>query len=114
MKTVTISAFCVGKLRFELAQIYDLPPDHPYAGQSADVPIFGYHIALPGRSVLVDAVDYDLEEMSSSLKVPGYVPPPPLLKQLIENSEQSHTIHVWQSDNSFLQNNRKKSSKVLS
>lgn len=92
----TITPINVGHLRFDLSDIYRLPEDHPYAGQTADVPMFSYHIALPGRSLLVDAADYDPAQISADLRIPEYQPPPSLLEQLetsgIEASDISDVI----------------------
>ena len=43
-------------------------------------PIFCYHIALPGRSVLVDAPIYEPEYLEELL-IPDFVPPPSLFDQ---------------------------------
>ena len=82
MENISVTPFNVGYLRFDLSEIYNLPDDHPFAGQVADIPMFSFHIGLPGRSVRVDAVDYDLQEIPPAFQVLGYEPPADLLQQL--------------------------------
>lgn len=82
MGTVKITPLNIGKLRFDLTDIYTLPSDHSYSGQIAEIPMFCYHISIPGRSVLVDAVAHDLKQISETYQISGYKPPPPLLEQL--------------------------------
>ena len=96
MENTIVTSFNIGKLRFDLDDIYSLPRDHPYAGQIAEIPMHCFHIALPGRSLLVDAVACEPKEIPDSLQVSGYVPPPPLLEQLkakgIDSEEVSDVI----------------------
>lgn len=80
MSDPTITPFNVGRLRFNLSNIYRLSPDHPQSGQTAHVPIYCYHIALPNRSILVDAPAYEPEHLGKLL-IPDFVPPPSLLEQ---------------------------------
>jgi len=82
MRIVKISPLDIGKLRFDLTDIYSLPSSHSNAGQIAEIPMFCFHISIPGRSVLVDAVAYDLEKMGETYQISGYMPPPPLVEQL--------------------------------
>jgi len=82
MENISISRFNSGHLRFDLSEIYRLPTNHQFAGQIVDVPMFSYHISLPGRSILVDAADYDVQEISETFLVPDYEPPPGHLEQL--------------------------------
>jgi glyoxylase-like metal-dependent hydrolase (beta-lactamase superfamily II) len=44
--------------------------------------MFCFHISIPGRSILVDAGAYDLEQITEPYQISGYEPPPPLLEQL--------------------------------
>ena len=82
MGIVEITPLDIGKLRFDLSDIYSLPFDHSYAGQIAEIPMYSFHISIPARSVLVDAVAYNLEKMGETYQISGYEPPPPLLEQL--------------------------------
>ena len=77
-----ITTLNIGDLRFDLTDIYALPTDHPYSGQIAVIPTFCYHISIPGRSILVDAVAYYLEQVTEPYRISGYKPPAPLLQQL--------------------------------
>jgi glyoxylase-like metal-dependent hydrolase (beta-lactamase superfamily II) len=77
-----ITKLTAGHLRFNLGYIYKLSSDHPANGEVAIVPIYCYHIALPGRSVLVDAPLYDAELISDSMIIPDYSPPEPIAAQL--------------------------------
>jgi len=82
MESIEITPLNVGKVQFDLSEIYHLPADHELAGVVAHLPVFSYHISLPGRSVLVDAADFDPKAMHKSFLVPGYVQPPTLLQQM--------------------------------
>jgi glyoxylase-like metal-dependent hydrolase (beta-lactamase superfamily II) len=82
MGTPIITPLNIGDLRFDLSDIYPLPADHPFFEHIAEVPMYCYHISIPGRSVLVDAVAYDLEHITEPYRIPRYEPPAPLLEQL--------------------------------
>jgi len=76
-----ITTLNIGRLRGDLTDWYGLPPGHPYYGKIEETIIQCYHVALAGRSVLVDAAAYEfsLGGASMSLKGPH---PPPLAEQL--------------------------------
>ena len=77
-----ITSLNIGYLRANLSDWYSLPSDHPYAGRVDEVAMLCYHIALPGRSVLVDATAYQFPpEEETKLVVPGFSAPS-LLEQL--------------------------------
>jgi glyoxylase-like metal-dependent hydrolase (beta-lactamase superfamily II) len=82
MTNPRITAINTGHLLFDLAEVYQLPPDHPRAGENAELPMNSFVIELPGRFVIVDAMGYEEAEVSDNIKIPGYQPPPPLLDQL--------------------------------
>lgn len=92
MGTAKITPLDIGKLRFDLTDIYSLPTDHSNTGQIAEIPMFCFHISIPDRSVLVDAVAYDLEEISETYQISGYEPPPPLLEQLSAHRIEAEQI----------------------
>lgn len=81
MNRPIITPFELGRLRFDLDQIYRLPRDHPYQGQTVDIPVQCYHIALGERSILVDASFYD-PDLVGDMLVPDYTAPPGLVEQL--------------------------------
>jgi|GEM_PF-1618708 len=81
MQHVRVTPFEIARLRFDLRQPYDLADDHPAADVVA-LPVLAYHLALPGRSVLIDAPSYDPASTPATYLLPGYAPPPPLLEQL--------------------------------
>jgi glyoxylase-like metal-dependent hydrolase (beta-lactamase superfamily II) len=68
----------IARLRFDLDDAYR---DGAGLGEAV-LPMLAYHLALPGRSVLVDAPAYVAEEIPAEFRQPGYRPPPPLLAQL--------------------------------
>ncbi|MDX1416405.1 MAG: MBL fold metallo-hydrolase [Candidatus Promineifilaceae bacterium] len=82
MSELLITPFDVGRLRFDLAAIYDLHLSHPSARRVVDAPMICYHLQQGERSVLLDATSYDWEEISKALRVPEYQPPPALLEQM--------------------------------
>ncbi len=92
MGTAKITPLNIGKLRFDLTDIYSLPTDHSDTGQVADIPMFCFHISIPGRSVIVDAVAYNFEKMSETYQIPGYEPPPNLLEQLSAHSIEAEQV----------------------
>ncbi len=70
-----ITTLNIGRLRGDLSDWYALPAGHPYAGRVEETAIQCYHVALPGRSVLVDAAEYDFTLGGASLALPGPHPP---------------------------------------
>ena len=96
MAPIRITPLNIGKLRFDLTDIYSLPSGHPNSGQIAEIPMYSYHIMIPGRSVLVDAVSYDHELITEEYLISEYSPPPSLLDQLsacgIETEEVTDVI----------------------
>jgi len=92
MGTAKITQLNVGKLRFDLTDIYSLPSGHPKRDQIAEIPMFCFHVSIPGRSVLVDAVAYNFEKMSETYRVPGYEPPPNLLEQLSAHKIEAEQV----------------------
>ena len=81
MQQVRVTPLEIARLRFDLGQDYDLPDHHP-AARAVDIPVLAYHLALPGRSVLVDAPSYQADTTPEAYRLPGFRPPPPLLDQL--------------------------------
>jgi glyoxylase-like metal-dependent hydrolase (beta-lactamase superfamily II) len=92
MGPVIITPLNIGILRFDLTYIYSLPADHPSSGKIAEVPMFCYHISIPGRSLLVDAVAYDPEQITEPYQISGYKPPPPLIEQLSAHSIEAEQV----------------------
>jgi glyoxylase-like metal-dependent hydrolase (beta-lactamase superfamily II) len=84
MNDLAITTMKIGMLRFDLPAIYGLADDHPFAGQVVDSPMLCYHIAWPGRALLVDAMAYDIKEIPEEFQVDGYVPPPSLPEQMAQ------------------------------
>ncbi len=82
MPQVIVTPLEIARLRFDLGAAYDLPPDRPDAG-APGLPVLAYHLALPGRSVLVDAPLYDVDSTPEVYLLPGFEPPPSLLEQLV-------------------------------
>jgi glyoxylase-like metal-dependent hydrolase (beta-lactamase superfamily II) len=78
---IAITPLNIGRLRGHLASWYKLPPGHPYAGRVEEIAILCYHVALPGRSVLVDAAAYEFPLDGADMVLPG-PHPPPLAEQL--------------------------------
>jgi glyoxylase-like metal-dependent hydrolase (beta-lactamase superfamily II) len=81
MQHVRVTPLEIARLRFDLREPYDLPEGHP-AAQVAALPVLAYHLALPGRSVLVDAPSYDPASTPATYLLPAYASPPPLVDQL--------------------------------
>lgn len=81
MQQVRVTPLEIARLRFDLRPPYDLPAGHPAAGVVA-LPVLAYHLALPRRSVLVDAPGYDAASTPEAYRLPGYEAPPPLTAQL--------------------------------
>src|SRR5258708_39793950 len=71
-----ITPINIGRLRGNLGDWYQLPPGHPYAHLVEATPIQCYHVACPGRSVLVDAPVYEFSLGGGSMELPGPHPPP--------------------------------------
>ena len=81
MQQVRVTPLEIAQLRFDLRTPYALPAGHP-AAQVVALPVLAYHLALPGRSVLVDAPSYDAASTPEDYRLPEYEAPPPLLAQL--------------------------------
>jgi glyoxylase-like metal-dependent hydrolase (beta-lactamase superfamily II) len=81
MPQVRVTPLEIARLRFDLGQDYGLPARHP-AARAVELPVLAYHLALPGRSVLVDAPSYQTDTTPEAYRLPGFLPPPPLLEQL--------------------------------
>lgn len=92
MGTVIITPLNIGSLRFDLTDIYSLPEDNPFSREIDEIPMFCYHISVPGRSILVDAVAYDFEYITEPYQISGYKPPPPLLEQLRTHGIEAEQI----------------------
>jgi glyoxylase-like metal-dependent hydrolase (beta-lactamase superfamily II) len=71
-----ITPLNIGRLRGNLGDWYQLPPEHRYAGRTEAVAILCYHVAWLGRSVLVDAAAYTFSSENASMVLPGPHPPP--------------------------------------
>ena len=82
MNDAVITPINVGRLRFDFSDVYRLRHESAYYGHIAHVPIFGYHIQLAERSVLVDAVAYNADGLSEVRGMPDYQPPTTLYEQL--------------------------------
>ncbi|MEJ2357491.1 MAG: MBL fold metallo-hydrolase [Deinococcales bacterium] len=81
MPHVHVTPLEIARLRFDLTAAYALPPGHPAAG-APGLPVLAYHLALPRRSVLVDAPLYEAASTPDVYLLPGFVAPPPLPDQL--------------------------------
>ena len=92
MENISVTQFNMGHMRFDLSGIYRLPADHQFAGRIMDVPMVSYHISLPGRSVLVDAINYDLQDIPPSFLIPDYAPPPGLLEQMKDSGINAESV----------------------
>jgi glyoxylase-like metal-dependent hydrolase (beta-lactamase superfamily II) len=71
-----ITPINIGRLRGDLAGWYRLPPEHALASRVEATAILCYHVAWPGRSVLVDAPVYEFSLGGASMALPGPHPPP--------------------------------------
>ena len=71
-----ITPINIGRLRGDLDDWFQLPPEHPYAHRVEATPILCFHVAWPGRSILVDAPVYDFSLGGASMVLPGPHPPP--------------------------------------
>ena len=81
MTTPLITILNIGYLRGDLAEWYGLPPGHRAATGGQKCAVQCFHLALPGRSVLVDAASLDLSPEDADMALPG-PHPPPLAEQL--------------------------------
>jgi len=81
----------IAVLRFDPTAAYGIAADHP-AVAPAELPVLAYHLDLPGRSVLVDAPDYDEAGTPDVYRLPDYVAPPPLTEQLRRHGIEPDTI----------------------
>ncbi len=81
----------IGRLRGDLGEWYALPAGHPYAGKVEEISILCYHVALPGRSVLVDAAAYEFSLGGASMALKG-PHPPPLAEQLAAAGADAATV----------------------
>jgi glyoxylase-like metal-dependent hydrolase (beta-lactamase superfamily II) len=66
----TITPLFIGRMSVNLGKWYELPDSHRYAGRG-ELPMHCYHVALPGRSVLVDAMAYDFPDDKAKYHVAG-------------------------------------------
>jgi glyoxylase-like metal-dependent hydrolase (beta-lactamase superfamily II) len=82
MNSVQVTVFEVGRLRFDLAEAYGAEAARGVPAAAAVIPVQAFHLALPGRSVMVDAPHYDERDTPDAYLLPGYRPPPPLEAQL--------------------------------
>ena len=80
---ITIAAIHIGDARADLAEMYALNAEHPDYGRIDRLPIYCFHLTLPGRSVLVDAGLYEFPTDAAQLALPE-PPPPGLLQQLAD------------------------------
>ncbi|MEX1018211.1 MAG: MBL fold metallo-hydrolase [Litorilinea sp.] len=99
---ITVTIFNSGDLRHFLRDSLDLPAsawqgryDDALFGDWIPVPVQCALIQTPSATVLVDAPSADLGE-ESDLSVPGYTPPPDLLRQLaslrVDPSDITHIV----------------------
>ena len=63
----SITPFNIGLLPADLSGWFGLPDGHPYAGRTEKLPMQCYLIALPRRSILVDAPAYEFPGDNSML-----------------------------------------------
>ena len=80
MPQLRVTPFEIAQLRFDLREAYALPAG--IEAEPVELPVLAYHLALPGRSVLVDAPAYDADATPEIYRLPDYRPPPPLHEQL--------------------------------
>lgn len=84
MEHVRVSAFEIARLRFDPALAYG---SEAAAGPASDgpttIPVQAFHLALPGRSVMVDTPRHDPAGTPEAYLLPGYQAPPPLAVQLL-------------------------------
>ncbi len=82
MVELEITCFEIGRLSLTLADFYNLPRSYPGRTTELALPIYCYHLRIPGRSVLVDAPAYGVETIPTRYLLPGYEPPPSLPDQM--------------------------------
>ena len=70
-----ITPLKIGLIWAELGRWFGLPAAHHLAKVRAKLPLFCFHLALPGRSVLVDAAAYEFEAKDARFAVPGSAEP---------------------------------------
>lgn len=95
-----ITVYNVGSLRADLAEWLglsrgDWPAQYDrFFEKPLSVPVQSIHIGLPGISVVVDPASTDLLP-DSPYSIPGYRPPPGLLRQLAEAGQRPEDVdHV--------------------
>ena len=92
-----ITSLNMGYLSANLSDWYGLPSDHPYDGRVDEIAVLCYHIALPRRSVLVDATVYQNPPVEETkLAVPDFSAPS-LLEQLgaaMVNAEEINDVII--------------------
>lgn len=91
MQQLRVTPLEIAQLRFDLRAPYALPAGHP-AAEVVALPVLAYHLALPGRSVLVDAPSYDAALTPEDYRLPEYEAPPPLLEQLRAAGIDPHAV----------------------
>lgn len=89
MARLSVTPLEIALLRFDLAAAYGRPPD---LAAAVELPVLAYHVALPRRSVLVDAPAYVEADTPEPYRLPGYAAPPPLLAQLRERGIEPDEI----------------------
>jgi len=82
MDRVAVTVLEIARLRFDLAEAYGPEAAGLAEGGPAAIPVQAFHLALPGRSVLVDAPHYDPADTPAAYLLPNYQAPPPLAVQL--------------------------------
>lgn len=81
MPQLRVTPLEIARLRFDLREAYALAADGA-APEVAEIPVQAFHLALPDRSVLVDAPAYVADATPEPYRLPAFVPPPPLTRQL--------------------------------
>jgi len=71
-----ITTLNIGRLSGDLGEWYGLPPGHRYHDRVEATAILCYHVAWPGRSVLVDVPVYEFSLGGGSMALPGPHPAP--------------------------------------
>ncbi len=91
MPRVGVTSLEIATLRFDLVEAYGLPEGELPAAV-VPIPVLGFHLDLPGRSVLVDAPAYEEADTPEQYVLPGFVPPPPLRDQLRELGVEAESV----------------------
>jgi glyoxylase-like metal-dependent hydrolase (beta-lactamase superfamily II) len=65
-----VTRLFIGRMSANVGKWYGLPEGHRYAGR-VELPMYCYHVALPGRSVLVDAMAYEFPDDKAEYRVAG-------------------------------------------